>query len=193
MPVLSDAAAARGPSPPLPSGWQIETPRLLLRAPRPGDCRPLAAAVLTDAEVMRHVHAGGALDPAAARHFFATVLDLDGTGRRPGVVVEKATGAVIGFAGPMACTALGADDVEIGFVLARSAWGKGYGTELGRAQLDHAFAVLGCRRVLALAAPGNAASIATLGKLGMELVDRIETPGRGPRNVYIARGRCPAR
>ncbi len=142
--------------------------------------------MLTDAEVMRHVHAGGALDLAAALHFCATALDVDGRGRRPGVVVERASGAVIGFAGPVGCTVLGADDVEIGFVLARSAWGRGYGTELGRAQLDHAFGALHCARVLALAAPGNAASIATITKLGMAYVERVDAPGRGPRNVYAA-------
>ncbi len=186
MPAEPDASVSRGPHPPPTARWQIDTPRLVLRAPQPDDWRPLVAAVLTDAEVMRHVHAGGALDPAAAQQFCATALDVDGTGRRPGVVIEKSTGAIIGFAGPLACTALGAEDVEIGFVLARSTWGKGYGTELGRAQLDYAFAVLGCRRVLALAAPGNTASIATLVKLGMEFVDRIDAPGRGPRNVYAA-------
>jgi RimJ/RimL family protein N-acetyltransferase len=180
------AAAGRGPRPSPPAGWQIETPRLLLRAPQPCDFGPLAAAVLADAEVMRHVHAGGALDLAAGLHFCTTALDVDGSGLRPGVVVEKATGAVIGFAGPMSCTALGADDIEIGFVLARSAWGKGYGTELGRAQLDHAFGTLGCARVLALAAPANAGSIATITKLGMQFVERIDAPGRGPRNVYAA-------
>ncbi len=185
MPADPDAPAPCEPLP-SPGGWRIETPRLLLRAPQPGDWQPLAAAVLTDAEVMRHVHGGGALDPAAALRFCATALDADGTGRRPGVVIEKQTGAVVGFAGPMACAALGADDVEIGFVLARSAWGKGYATELGRAQLDYAFAVLGCRRVLALAAPANAGSIATLRRLGMEFVGCVDAPGRGPRKVYAA-------
>jgi RimJ/RimL family protein N-acetyltransferase len=169
-----------------PAGWRIETLRLLLRPPQPDDLAPLLAGVFADAEVMRYVNAGAALCAADAAAFFTTKLDVEATGRKPGVVVDKATAAVIGYAGPMACCALGTDDIEIGFVLARSAWGRGYGSELGRAQLDHAFGTLRCARVLALAAPGNAASIATLLKIGMRFDRAVDLPGRGARNVYVA-------
>jgi [ribosomal protein S5]-alanine N-acetyltransferase len=164
----------------------IETPRLAIRAPRPNDLPLLHARVLADPEVMRHVDAGGALDAARAANFFATVLDHDGSGCKPGVLIEKATREVIGFAGPRACAALGDDDIEIGFVLARTAWGKGYAAEIGRGQLVHAFGVLGCRRVLGLAAPGNTASIATLRRIGMAFACSLDLTGRGRRNVYVA-------
>lgn len=171
-----------GPS----TGPLIETSRLAIRAPRPADLPLLQARVLADPAVMRHVDAGGTLDAARAATFFATALDHDGSGRKPGVLVEKATGEVIGYAGPRACSAFGSDDFEIGFVLARAAWGKGYAAEIGRGQLAHAFGVLGCRRVLGLAAPGNTASIAILRRIGMAFTCSLDLAGRGRRNVYVA-------
>lgn len=167
-------------------GWPLETARLVLRRPQPDDLVLLVAAVLTDAEVMRHVNAGGALSPVDGARFCTSVLDVEGSGRKPAVVVEKASGRVIGYAGPLACRVLDKDDFEIGFVLARSAWGAGYGTELGHAQLDYAFRTLGCSRVLALAAPDNAASIATLTRIGMHFIRCMDVAGRGLRNVYAA-------
>jgi ribosomal-protein-alanine N-acetyltransferase len=173
-------------TPEAPTVPLIETPRLAIRAPQPGDLALLRSRVFGDPEVMRQVDAGGSLDATRAAAFFATALDHDGSGRRPGVLVEKATGEVIGYAGPRACAAFGDDDIEIGFVLARVAWGKGYATEIGRCQLAHAFRALGCRRVLGLAAPGNAASIAVLRRIGMAFACSLDLAGRGRRNVYVA-------
>lgn len=164
----------------------IETPRFAIRAPQPGDLALLRSRVFGDPEVMRQVDAGASLDAGRAAAFFATALDHDGSGRKPGVLIEKATGEVIGYAGPRACAAFGGDDIEIGFVLARAAWGKGYATEIGRGQLAHAFGALGCRRVLGLAAPGNTASIAVLRRIGMAFTCSLDLVGRGRRNVYVA-------
>lgn len=164
----------------------IETPRLAIRTPQPGDLALLRSRVFGDPEVMRQVDAGGTLDATRAAAFVATALDHDGSGRKPGVVIEKATGEVIGYAGPRACAAFGDDDIEIGFVLARVAWGKGYATEIGRGQLAHAFGTLGCRRVLGLAAPANTASIAVLRRIGMAFACSLDLAGRGRRNVYVA-------
>jgi RimJ/RimL family protein N-acetyltransferase len=166
-------------------GTLLETPRLRLRVPVPADLPLLEARVFADAAVMQHVDAGGVPDAGRAAAVFRT-LDHEGTGRAPGVLVEKAGGEVIGYAGPRLCTVLGAEDFEIGFVLARSAWGWGYGSEIGRAQVGHLLGALGRRRVLALAAPANTRSIATLLKLGMAFVCRVDVPLRGPRNVYAA-------
>jgi RimJ/RimL family protein N-acetyltransferase len=164
----------------------IDTPRLALRAAQPADFGPLFTRVLSDPAVMRHVDAGGALDLDRATAFFATALDHDGSGGKPGVLIEKASGELIGYAGPRRCRVLGTDDLEIGFVLARAAWGRGYGSEIGRAQIAHVTETLGRSRALALAAPDNAASIATLQAIGMAFVTTIEVDGRGRRNVYAS-------
>ena len=56
-------------------------------------------------------------------------------------VCERDTGALVGDAGlhPLGGTG---PDVELGYTLARAAWGRGYATELGRALVEHAFGTL---------------------------------------------------
>ena len=101
------------------------------------------------------------------------------------VLTEKPTGEVIGFAGLSPCDALGADDFEIGFVLARRAWGKGIATEVGEAQLVFGFEQLKRGRLLGMVDPRNAPSIRALEKLGMRFRETIAEPARGSRSVYV--------
>jgi RimJ/RimL family protein N-acetyltransferase len=100
-------------------------------------------------------------------------------------LTERTTGDVIGFAGLFPCTALGVDDFEIGFVLARQAWGRGIATEIGEAQLAFGFDRLNCNRLLGLVEPRNAASIHALGKLGMRYLKDVAGPARPNRSVYV--------
>lgn len=162
----------------------INSERLLIRAPRPEDFGPLYQAVLSDAEVMRLAFQGQLSDQDRAFDFFSSVLDHDATGRKPGILIERSTNDVIGFAGPLLCSVLGAPDYEIGFVLARRTWGHGYASEIGRAQIEYGFTTLKLDRVLAQVSPENAASIRVLERLGMQLCSTTETSGRGVRLVY---------
>lgn len=57
--------------------------------------------------------------------------------------------------------------IEIGWHLARAAWGQGYGTELAREALRHAFEVRKHTRVEALVMPENEASRRLAKRLGM--------------------------
>ena len=58
-------------------------------------------------------------------------------------------------------------DMELGYTLARAAWGRGYATEAAGAVLRWAFAGLRLHRMVAVADPANAASLRVLEKLGM--------------------------
>jgi len=99
----------------------------------------------------------------------------------------KGTATPVGFAGLVPCSDLGERDYEIGFVLGHEFWGRGFATEIGRAQIEYGLNTLGCERLLAKVAPQNRASISVLNKLGMEHHATIETKDRGIREVYVTR------
>lgn len=57
---------------------------------------------------------------------------------------------------------------EIGWRLARQAWGHGYATEAASAALADAYGRIGCNEVLAYTAAGNIRSQAVMVRLGLE-------------------------
>jgi RimJ/RimL family protein N-acetyltransferase len=162
----------------------LTTPRLILRTAIEPDIKILWERVLGDNEVMRYVFQGVPMTLERAgevmRKFFAFGDALTGIA----ILTEKPADEVIGFAGLFSCAALGADDFEIGFVLARQAWGRGIATEIGEAQLAFGFNQLNCTRLLGLADPQNGPSIHALRKLGMRFVKDVMEPGRANRSVF---------
>ena len=163
----------------------IETTRLILRSPLPSDLPILHEHIFSDVSVMRHAFRGRPLSFQETTDFFDEGFDRHASGKKLGVIVERRTTEVIGIAGLLSCRALGKADYEIGFILRRSTWGKGYATEIGAGQLDFGFSSLGCRRLLALVAPQNTASIAVIKKLGMEFLTSVENDERGIRQIYV--------
>ena len=96
--------------------------------------------------------------------------------------------------------ALGEGEGELGYWLARHAWGRGYGTEMARAMVDAGFRHMGLRAVQAGTDPANDASHRVLLKAGLEFthVDPLHTQGlRGPpspgRRYRITREEWEAR
>ena len=77
---------------------------------------------------------------------------------------ERATGELVGRVGCL--EPAGWPGFEIGWVLARPFWGKGYATEAARAALQFARDVLERDRIISLIRPGNDASIRVAAKLG---------------------------
>ena len=80
---------------------------------------------------------------------------------------------------------------EMGYVIARDAWGNGYATEAAAALLRFGFERLGLRRISATCDPENAGSGRILEKIGMQLEGRLRSffPIRGEwreRLVYAA-------
>lgn len=161
-----------------------ETGRLLLRRLRPDDAGPLMG-VFGDAEVMRF--GDGAQGDEWVRGWVrAHVVRYERQGFGPYAVVERASGAVIGYCGLFAFPDLGGrPEVEVGYRLARPAWGRGYATEAALAVRDHAFQTLGLRRLVALIDPGNAASIRVALKLGMRFERAVMLEGyTHPDHLY---------
>jgi RimJ/RimL family protein N-acetyltransferase len=81
--------------------------------------------------------------------------------------IRRDTGETCGFGGLQQLEDTGA--VEVGYYLARSCWGQGFGTEIAGAALRHGFGDLGLDRIVAVVRPGNAASRRVLAKAGLRL------------------------
>jgi len=119
-----------------------------------------------DVEVMRHVD--GAMTPEAADALFAGILD----GSRQRVfqawLAEDAHGVVVGHAALLR----EGEEIELGYVLPRAAWGQGYATEMARRVLNYALDELGRDRVIATVDEGHSGSIRVLDKIGMVALRR---------------------
>lgn len=166
----------------------ITTQRLVLRSACHSDLAVLHDSIFSDPEVMSQAFTGRPYSKQESANFFTNSFDHAGNGRRPGVLVLKGSGNAVGFAGLLQCSVLGGKDYEIGFVLARDYWGKGYATEIAAGQIEYGLGVIGCKRLLALVSPANRASVSVLLKVGMTHHSTIETEARGMRDVYLTQG-----
>ena len=145
----------------------IETPRLLLRQWREDDLDPFAALNI-DPEVMRFFEEPLSRErsDAWARAIAAVIAD-EGWGLW--ALERRDTGEFIGFTGlqvprhPLPFLPC----VEVGWRLARSAWGHGFATEAGRASLTHAFGPLALDEVVSMTAVPNTPSRRVMERLGM--------------------------
>ena len=105
----------------------------------------------------------------------------------PYAVVEQSSRNVIGYCGlfyfPDIC---GQPEIEIGYRLARSAWGRGYATEAALSVRDFAFTTLGIRRLIAMIDPSNVASIRVAEKIGMQYEKEVMLEGyTHPDRIYV--------
>ena len=69
-------------------------------------------------------------------------------------------------------------EVEIGWRLRRSSWGRGYATEAAMPVIRHAFGTLGLARIIAEIDPDNRPSCRVAEKIGMAMVGRTDHGGR---------------
>jgi RimJ/RimL family protein N-acetyltransferase len=84
--------------------------------------------------------------------------------------IEKSTGHFLGWFHFRPPDAGRPDEVELGYRLRRSAWGKGYATEGSCALIRKGFTELGVQRVVAEAMTVNIASRRVMEKAGLTLV-----------------------
>ena len=151
----------------------IETARLTLRPPVEADLDDWAR-FSADATVMRFL--GGPKARSEAWHDMATVAGGWALhGHSMFSVIERATGRWIGRIGPWRPE--GWPGTEVGWGLARDAWGSGYAVEAARASIDWAVTRLGWTDIIHVIDPANLPSAAVAAKLGA--VNR--GPGRLPQ------------
>jgi len=149
------------------AGPELVTERLLLRRWRPADREPFAA-MNADPRVMEHFPA-----PLSRAESDELVDSIEAGFERQGFglwAVELRDGAeFVGFAG-LAVPSFEAHftpAVEVGWRLARPAWGNGYATEAGRAALEFGFGPRELAEVVSFTSVGNRRSRAVMERLGM--------------------------
>jgi len=145
-------------------------------------------ALTGDPQTMRYWSPIGAFSRGEAECRFGRALTRTrelGFGRR--WIVVKATGSGIGFTEiksfGSSCADVSPDEIEIGWMLAPSQWGRGYGTEAGRAARDEAFERLGLDTIVAVHHPDNTASGRIMEKIGMDYERDVDAEG-WPYRLY---------
>jgi len=95
------------------------------------------------------------------------------------VVIEKSTNQIVGHCGIIDKEVDGSSEFELIYVIARSAWEKGYATEIANAIKNNAFEYLGLKRIIALIDPMNPASARVATKVGLQYEkDTIRPSGK---------------
>jgi RimJ/RimL family protein N-acetyltransferase len=158
------------------------TERLVLRPWRPAD-RAAFAAMNADPEVMRYIRDGRTMTRAQSDEL-VDMIDAHWTTHGFGLwcaALRDDPDACIGFVGLAVPSFLPEvlPAVEVGWRLARTAWGRGLATEGARAALEHAFGALQLRSVISLIDPDNERSIRVAEKLGMRRDGSHRHPATG--------------
>ncbi len=156
------------PGPAVPTAEApLSTERLVLRRWREADREPFAR-LNADPEVMRHfTHP---LDRAESDAMVGRIeMRFDERGYGLWAVERRSDGEFLGF------TDLAYQDfpapftpcVEIGWRLARSAWGRGYATEAAREALRFGFEQVRLAEIVSFTTPANVASVRVMERIGM--------------------------
>ena len=171
----------------------LRTDRLLLRGWRHED-RDAFAEMNADPEVMEHFPA---TLTRAESDAFVDRIEQHFKDHNFGFWAVEADGRFIGYTG-LSVLRFHASwmehrerpVVDVGWRLARSAWGNGYATEAATACLRYAFDALERREVVSLTVVGNLRSRAVMERLGMREFVEYDQPVDGhaslPSVCYLA-------
>ena len=151
----------------------LETDRLILRMWRNEDFAAYEK-MCADPEIMKYL-GGRTFDRLEAwRHMAFLVGHWQLLGFGHWAVEEKESGKFIGRLGFL--NPEGWPGFEIGWTLAREAWGKGYATEAAAACLDYGFEKLRFRDVYSFTSVLNKSSERVMQKIGMEKEGEFDHP-----------------
>lgn len=143
----------------------LETQRLIFRKFTLDDL-PQLIEHRSDPEVNKYLGGPERQNPEALAtriRFYISCYDSHGFGMCP--MIWKETGEVIGTAGLQPLENTG--DIEVGYSLITSFWGKGIATEAARGWMEFGFRDKGLERIVGVTDLDNTASQHILKKLGM--------------------------
>jgi [ribosomal protein S5]-alanine N-acetyltransferase len=166
-----------------PAKIVLETERILLREMTPADIDALLA-LYSDSEVKQYVY-------TEAMDYAETQEELDwiivGYTEHPGyglwATIDKVTGEFIGRCGLLPWTIDDRPEVELTYMLAKSHWGQGLGTEIAQALVRYGFEQLQLPRLIACIDEENQGSIRVAEHIGM-MFEKIVDTGEGPERLY---------
>lgn len=154
---------------------QLETPRTFMREILGNDFDFLLR-MMSDPEVMRYYPA-----PYTERDVRAFINRMRIRYREDGcglwMLVDRESGEPLGRVGLLRQHVHGVDEFEIGYMVHRPFWRRGFATEAALAVRDHAFSARKLPRVISLVRPENVPSQGVARKLGMEVTGRTEQAG----------------
>ena len=156
----------------------IQTERLVLRRFTENDA-DLLVELDSDPEVMHFITGGR---PTPRREIETEILPafLEHYERYVGygfwAAIERSTEDFVGWFHFRPESEDKPAEVELGYRLRRSAWGKGYATEGSRALIDKGFLDLGVERVYATTMVVNVASRRVMEKAGLRFVRTFQQP-----------------
>ena len=147
----------------------LETDRLVLRRFTESDVDNLHD-LDSDPEVMRFINGGKPASRDVIRNetlprFLHSYERFEGFG--VWAAIERWTREFVGWFEFYPREDTGPDEVELGYRLRKSAWGKGYATEGSRALIRKGFTELGVQRVVAETMVVNTASRRVMEKAGL--------------------------
>lgn len=159
------------------SVW-LETKNLIIKLPQRSDFNELYA-LQADAEVMKYIGQGVRTQSEVMTGLEKAIAHQEKHGFSLGCVVEKESGLFIGRAGLIY---LGYDDtqpeIEVGYALIKTSWGKGYGVELAKALIYWGFQHLTVSKLVAVINPKNEYSRRVLEQAQMRYVGRAHYWGK---------------
>jgi RimJ/RimL family protein N-acetyltransferase len=162
------------------------TERLLIRRLTEADF-PELRRLHVDAVVMEHI--GGVRTPAETEAYLARNLEhWRDKGFGLWMALDAANARVAGLAMLRSLAVEGVEEVEVGYSLHREYWGRGLGTEIASACMEHGYESLGLESLVAVTGPSNSASHHILRKLGMTFERELVLEGT---RCWLFRGRRP--
>ena len=159
----------------------ISTSRLRLRAYLPADVDE-RAAMFADKQTMRYYPRTKSRNETIA-WIDRNIRSYERNGFGLWVVELKSTGEFLGECGLVVQKVDGAREIELGYSIKRARWGQGFAPEAAIACRDHAFEVLGLRRLISIIHPDNVPSQAVARKVGMRHEKDTQLFGL-PQRIY---------
>ena len=167
----------------------LTTDRLLVRTMIQGDLNSLSA-IFADSEVMQYMGRGN----IATREQTQEMIIRRGVcGQKwplnVWALLRNDNQRLVGTCGILETDVKGVSEVEIGYQLARHAWGRGYATEVANALVNYGFETLKLRRLIAMTHPENVRSQRVIQKIGLRFERQVDLP-KGVRLIYAIQKEC---